>query len=60
MYLFEYYQFLYLKNKTHLKKSTLCAFLQCWSSSYKVSVLFTTCGGFHPEGLIVASLHRQE
>ena len=38
----------------HLEISnTVC--WQCWSPRYKVSVLLP-CGGYHSEGLIVASL----
>ena len=38
----------------HLEISnTVC--WQCWSPRYNVSVLLS-CGGCHPEGLIVASL----
>ena len=38
----------------HLQNLTLPIW-QCWSPRYNVSVL-STCGGYHPSGLIVASL----
>ena len=31
---------------------------QCWSPRYRVSVLSTKCGGYHPKGLIVASSYK--
>ena len=42
----------------HLQNLTLPIW-QCWSPRYNVSVL-STCGGYHPSGLIVASLHKSK
>ena len=42
----------------HIQNLTLSVW-QCWSPRYNVSVL-STCGGYHPSGLIVASLHKSK
>ena len=39
------------------QKPTLFLTKQCWSPTYKVSVL-STCGGCHPKGFIVASFYN--
>ena len=42
----------------HLQDLTLSVW-QCWSPRYNISVL-STRGGYHPSGLIVASLHKSK
>ena len=42
----------------HLQHLTLSIW-QCWSPRYNVSVL-STCGGYHPLRLIIASLHKSK
>ena len=42
----------------HLQDLTMSV-SQCWSPRYNVSIL-STCGGYHPSGLIVASLHKSK
>ena len=41
------------KKSKNLKNQHCCC--QCWAPKYRVSVLSTRCGGYHPKGLIVAS-----
>ena len=43
-------------NKKSSKTNRVCC--QCWYSRYRVSVLSTKCGVYHPKGLIVASLNK--
>ena len=49
---------LFIKSKE--KENKLTVFWQHWCSMYHESVLSTRCGGFQPQGFIVASSYRQE
>ena len=42
----------------HIQNLTLSVW-QCWSPRYNVSVL-STCGRYHPSGLIITSLHKSK
>ena len=46
-----------MEREAKKKKPTLFLTKQWWSLRYKVSVL-STCGGCHPEGLIITSFYN--